>query len=73
MSTSWAERKEPVEVEFERIIHITDRAVLFEIDGSEEWLPKSQIENLDDIEEHDVKTPGEVSVPRWLAEDRGWE
>jgi hypothetical protein len=66
-------RNEPVEVEFERIIHITDRAVLFEIEGSEEWVPRSQLENLDDILEHDKDTPGELSVPRWLAEDRGWE
>jgi hypothetical protein len=68
-----AEREEPVEVSFERLIHISERAVLFEIEGSDEWLPKSQIDNLDDILEHDKATPGEVSIPRWLAIDRGWE
>ena len=47
----------------------TDAALLCEIDGSEIWLPKSQIEDGDEIEvgEEDI----EINVAGWLAEQEG--
>ena len=68
-----AEREEPVDIEFDHIIHRTERAILFKIEGSDEWIAKSLIENLPDVEDCDMAEPGEVTVPRWLAVDRGWE
>ena len=54
---------DPVEVDFDRIVGETDLAFLVEIDGEEYWLPKSQCE----IDEGG-KT---VSMPEWLAEEKG--
>lgn len=51
---------------------VTDKAILVEIDGDEEWIPKSQIidcdEDVDGIIEGDFV---KFSIPGWLAEAKG--
>ncbi len=48
------------EIEVDELVHETDAAWLFVINGTEIWLPKSKCE----YEESDSY----VSVPRWLVE-----
>ncbi len=50
-----------VAVKYEDIEHETDQAVLFEMGGGRVWLPKSQIETIED--EH-------VWIPKWLAKEK---
>lgn len=56
----------------EGIVAETDAAILFEIEvgeySEEVWLPKSQIEYIDNREYYPV---GEWSAPVWLLEKRG--
>ena len=56
-------------IDIEVCIHYeTDKAILVSIDGEKEnskWLPKSQIE----IHKEGNKT--EITLPEWLAKDRG--
>jgi hypothetical protein len=49
------------------VLKTTDAAVLIGTGTAEVWLPKSQCEGADEIDEGD----DEVRVRRWLAEDRG--
>ena len=51
------------------IIATTDDAVLVEIEGSEEWIPRSQIEVGYDWEKGDT---GEMQISEWLCGQRGW-
>ena len=46
------------------IVHETIKAILFDFDGKEVWLPKSEITT------HNGTI---VEVPQWLAEDKGLE
>lgn len=48
----------------------TDKAVLFIIEGQEEWIPKSQIH--DDSEVWQGGCEGALIVTEWFAEQRGW-
>lgn len=48
----------------------TDRAIRVRVDGDEEWIPLSQVRDRDVHERGDV---GTITIPRWLAADRGWE
>lgn len=52
----------------------TDKAILIEVDGVEDWIPRSQIseasedlEDLDGLEKGDEVT---ITIPTWLAEDK---
>lgn len=49
-------------IEVEELVHETDAAWLFLIDGEEVWLPKSQCD-------YDGGTS--VDVPLWLLEKKG--
>ena len=59
-----------VDLTYDRIIHQTDKAVLFEFGDEEVWLPLSQIdpEYLPLPEEG-----GEVAVENWLILEKGLE
>ena len=48
----------------------TDKALLCTIDGSEEWIPKSQI--ADESEVYENEHSGRLVIKRWLAEQKGW-
>lgn len=57
------------EVAYEELVHETDGAYLFNVfnDGGDDiWIPKSQIEDLDEKE----KT---FSIPQWLADKNNME
>jgi RNase P/RNase MRP subunit p29 len=56
-----------VEIEGE-VVHETEKAILFNVDGIEEWVPKSQIEE-EDFEAGDSMT---ITIPEWLAKVKGW-
>lgn len=57
-----------VSVEF---LHHTELAVLVKDGDSEIWLPKSQIEDEEDWDILEREDPIEVSIPEWLAWDKG--
>ena len=52
---------EMVEVEYDDLVHQTDRAWLLMIDGYETWFAKSMC----DIDEE----ASTIEVPRWIAEE----
>lgn len=56
-------------IEVERVEGETDLAFYFVIDGEKVWLPKSQIEEPDEIAVGDEQI--EVNVAQWLAEKEG--
>jgi hypothetical protein len=59
-----------VDVEVERIITETEKALLVVIDGAEVWMPKNQIH--DDSECYSLKSgPGTMTITRWIAEQKG--
>lgn len=62
-------RNDMIEVEDLTFVRETSAAILVQDpDGSEIWLPQSQIDWPEDAERGDVIT---VSMPEWLAEDKG--
>jgi len=54
--------RESVQVPHDGIKHQTDKAVLFEIGGSDVWIPKSCIESVD---------ADEVWVAEWFSDKEG--
>jgi hypothetical protein len=66
-----------VEVEYEELKGQSEKAFLLSIDGEECWVPKSQIADVEELEE-ELKLPdykrrgGTFEVPRWLAVKNGW-
>jgi len=71
-------KNELVEIEFDRLVAQTPKAIIVEVETDEYAVGKSQIDNLTDLEE-DLKRPvyrrteTHIVVPRWLAESNGWE
>ena len=49
------------DVSYEKLVRETEKAYLFLIGKRDIWLPKSEVEDLDELE----KT---FNIPRWLAE-----
>jgi len=51
-------------VEFEKVVHRTDRALLIQFDeGVQHWIPDSLIDYIDEAD-------GVLYIPRWLADER---
>jgi len=48
----------------------SEKALLVEMDGEEEWIPKDHIH--DDSECYKKGTTGTLVVSQWLAQQRGW-
>lgn len=79
--SSWKEGQEPTEVRFKRIVHQTEHAILFErerkIKGKvlleKEWIPKSQIDDVEDLEGWPEDEKGTLVIPQWLADEHDWE
>lgn len=68
------ERFEPVTIGNVIVLKETDKAILCRFhDDCEEWIPKSQI--LAESEVHSLESseyePGDLVIPRWLAEEKG--
>jgi hypothetical protein len=49
--------------DYEKIVHMTDKSVLLEMDGEDVWIPKSQIIDA---------TDKVVTITKWLAQKNGW-
>jgi len=58
-----------------KYIASTNKAILIEVDGEREWLPMSQISDasvdLNDIPALDRGDPLTITIPEWLAEEKG--
>ena len=63
--------EEIVDIDFDFIENSTDAAVLFVIDDKEVWIPKSQIQNLDDLDLDDHESDGTIELPTWWAYNEG--
>ncbi|MHC1788576.1 hypothetical protein [Solidesulfovibrio sp.] len=61
-------RNDMIEVEDLEFRHEAGAAIIVEYDGEEVSLPQSQIEWPEDATRGDLIT---VTMPEWLAEDRG--
>lgn len=51
------------------VIRETKLAILCKIDGKEEWIAKSQID--EDSEVYEKGTEGELIISKWLATEKG--
>ena len=49
----------------------TDKAILVIVDGEEEWVPQSQVD--DDSEVWQEGDEGTLVVSGWFADKKGWE
>ena len=60
-----------IHVDCEQVKRITDKAILFVIEGEDTWIPISQIspDDRDQYEEGDVDVS--VSVSEWIANEKG--
>ncbi len=55
-------------IDVERVIKVTNKAILLRIDGDQHWFPKSQMEDPDLIAEGDEGLT--VYVTEWIAEQK---
>lgn len=51
------------------VVHITERAILLSCDGEEFWVPKSQVEDPDNLEPGEEDA--EIRVKKWVLDERG--
>ena len=66
-------RKEPTWALIGPVVCIkeTERALLVRFEGTETWVPKSQLHE----EENEVNEAGDMGmlvIPEWLAAEKGW-
>ena len=64
-----AEFKEKVHIDDVTVLRTTEMAVLCEIDGSEYWVPQSQID--DDSEVWEEGDQGMLVISKWIADQKG--
>jgi hypothetical protein len=73
----WNDGKDPIVIEEMTLYVVTDKAILVGPpeceDHEKHWIPQSQIYDTDLDYESDeaLYTEGYVSIPRWLAEEKG--
>lgn len=53
---------------YAEVLHETEMAVLCEVDGDEVWIPRSVIEDGEDLETGDT---GDIEVAEWFAIKEG--
>lgn len=58
-----------VHLDVEEVVRETDAAFLLRIDGSDHWIPKSQISDPEDYSAGD--TGCTISVTEWIAKQKG--
>ena len=74
-----SDRNEFVDVTYDRLVTQTKQAFLVEVDGEEAWVAKSKTHNVDELETklesptHARAGSGTIKVPKWLAEENGWD
>lgn len=64
------DNEETIDIADARCIKETEKALLCEIDGKQEWVPKSQIH--DDSEVYQEGDEGHLVVSEWIAKQKGW-
>ncbi|MGE5551538.1 MAG: hypothetical protein ACM3ZC_13585 [Bacteroidota bacterium] len=52
-----------------RVISMTARAALLEVNGDRRWVPKSLIDDPDSLEEGEEVT---IGIEEWKLEELGW-
>lgn len=62
------DRNEPVTIDEVIVKHVTEKALLCEIEDAQVWIPKSQLQDGTDVE--DIDDIGVIVIPRWLAESK---
>jgi hypothetical protein len=60
------EGNEMVEVDVDNVEAVTAKAILCKIGGAEHWMPKSQIDNRDNLST--AGDSGTILVPKWLVD-----
>lgn len=60
-----------IEVSFENVKRITEKAILFEIEGVDVWIPLSQISPVDRDQYSEGDADGSVSISEWIANEKG--
>ena len=60
-----------VSIEDVLCVRQTDKAILVVVDGAEEWVPQSQID--EDSEVWQEGDEGTLVVSGWFAHKKGWE
>jgi hypothetical protein len=50
----------------------TEKALLVEYEGEEEWVPKSQIHDDSELWENCKGETGKLALPLWFAKKLGW-
>ena len=58
-----------IHLDVEKIVKITDSAMLVLIDSEEFWLPLSQVDDSESFQEDDENIT--VSVTEWIAKQKG--
>ena len=53
------------------ILVLREKAVKVDIGGGEVWLPRSQIEDEEELERYGAGSTVEFSIPAWLAKEKG--
>jgi len=56
--------EDEITVHYDIIVHQTEGAYLFNFDGTEIWIPKSRVVEIDAEEQS-------ILIPMWLAKDKG--
>lgn len=60
-----------VHVDFDSVKAVTERAILFVIEGEEVWIPLSQIAEADRDQYEGGDGEGSVSITDWIANQKG--
>lgn len=60
-----------VELEPARYVHETDMAYLLQFDDEKVWIPKSQIDDLDETTNSGGDRIFQIIIPQWLALEKG--
>lgn len=55
----------------DRIVAVTEKALLCRIDGEDVWLPKSQVADAEDYDKGDLNV--ELAVTEFIARQKGLE
>lgn len=64
---------ESFQIEVEVKAKSSDALLVIDDEDNEVWIPLSQIMSDSDItEDSEPGDTGELSVPKWIAKDRGW-
>jgi hypothetical protein len=58
-----------IDLKYDEIMAQTERAILFRFDNEEVWLPRSQIEDPNELDD----CGGEVSVQYWIVKEKELE